>query len=275
MVEEFSKVKELRQAQEVVEERIVIHVVKETSKVESCCIMSGKSIENKEKERVEEKEKLVERLCIFGSICIFSKEKSELEKSERAKENECYIEKQEIDEHYLNIANYVSYVQGIEDKGRNIEKDLGNFPKDLPISSSLNPSLMCYEVSLMELGLFLKSYFSHVSIYGYLCTISFGSGLFPVVSYVSTCLSSHAFLEDSLLHSDSMFHPSYHEFGVMNNASNESIVICFGLDSAVFDILRDKHLGSLLRILAMFPLSLILLWRIIMILFLQANLCPL
>ncbi|KAI5667747.1 hypothetical protein M9H77_17600 [Catharanthus roseus] len=87
MVEEFSKVTEPPQAQEVVEESIVIHVVEETSKEEPCFIMNGTRI---------------------------------------------------------------------EDKGRNIEKELGNFIKDLPIDLSLNPSLMCYDVSLVELELFLE-----------------------------------------------------------------------------------------------------------------------
>ncbi|KAI5681990.1 hypothetical protein M9H77_03218 [Catharanthus roseus] len=46
----------------------------------------------------------------------------------------------------------------------NMEKELGNFLKDLPIGLSLIPSLMCYEISFMQLKLFLESYFSHVSI---------------------------------------------------------------------------------------------------------------
>ncbi|KAI5649967.1 hypothetical protein M9H77_35972 [Catharanthus roseus] len=46
---------------------------------------------------------------------------------------------------HLTIADYVSYVLGIEDKRRNMEKELGNFLKDLPISLFLNPSLMRYE----------------------------------------------------------------------------------------------------------------------------------
>ncbi|KAI5668826.1 hypothetical protein M9H77_18679 [Catharanthus roseus] len=62
------------------------------------------------------------------------------------------------------------------------------------------PSLVCYEVSLVGLELFLESYLSHVSIYGDLCAISFSSGLFLIVPYVSKCLSSYvinnAFIED-------------------------------------------------------------------------------
>ncbi|KAI5677980.1 hypothetical protein M9H77_08930 [Catharanthus roseus] len=123
-----------------------------------------------------------------------------------------------------------------------MEKGLEAILEELPISFSLNPSLMCYEVSLVELELFLESYLSHMSIYRDLCAISFGSGLFLVVCYASTCLSSHAFLEDPLFHSGSMFDPSCHDFGVMNNASIESIVIGFGLNGALFDILHDKCL---------------------------------
>ncbi|KAI5681324.1 hypothetical protein M9H77_02551 [Catharanthus roseus] len=115
----------------------------------------------------------------------------------------------------------------IEDKGRNMEKVLDNFLKEFTISLSLNPSLMCYEVSLVGLELFPESYVSHVSIYGDLCAISFGEGLLLVVSYAFTCLSSHVFLEDSLLHSGSIFDPSCHDFGVINNASIESIVLFF------------------------------------------------
>ncbi|KAI5664047.1 hypothetical protein M9H77_23370 [Catharanthus roseus] len=83
-----------------------------------------------------------------------------------------------------------------------------------------------------------------VSIIGDLCAILFGGTLFLVVSYASKCISSYVFLEDSLLHSSSMFDLSCHDFGVMNNASIESIVIGFGLDGALYDILHDKYLGK-------------------------------
>ncbi|KAI5664038.1 hypothetical protein M9H77_23361 [Catharanthus roseus] len=99
------------------------------------------------------------------------------------------------------VGNFSSYV---------MEKELGNFLKDLPISLSLNPSIMCYEVSLVELELPLESYLSH----------------------------------DSLLHNGSMFDLSLHDFGVMNNASIESIVVGFGLDAALFYILHNKCLGK-------------------------------
>ncbi|KAI5672380.1 hypothetical protein M9H77_12744 [Catharanthus roseus] len=53
-VEESPKIKEFSKAK--IEEILKIHVVKESSKEEPSCIMSGKSIENKEKEIVENKE---------------------------------------------------------------------------------------------------------------------------------------------------------------------------------------------------------------------------
>ncbi|KAI5682102.1 hypothetical protein M9H77_03330 [Catharanthus roseus] len=124
------------------------------------------------------------------------------------------------------------------------KKELGNFLKDLPISLSLNPFLMCYVVSLVELELFLDSCLSHVSIIGAFCVIYFCGVLFLVVPYVSKCLSSYAFLEDSLLHSGSMFDPSCYDFRVMDNASIEFIVVDFEVDGALFDILHDKCLGK-------------------------------
>ncbi|KAI5653421.1 hypothetical protein M9H77_30608 [Catharanthus roseus] len=132
----------------------------------------------------------------------------------------------------------------VEDKGRSMEKELGAIFEELSISLSHIPSLMCYEVSLMQLELFLEYYLSHVSIYGDLYAISFCSGLFLLVPYLSKCLSSHVFLEDSLSHSGSMFDPSYYDLGVMNNASIESIVVGFGLNCALFDILHDNCLGK-------------------------------
>ncbi|KAI5682000.1 hypothetical protein M9H77_03228 [Catharanthus roseus] len=53
-----------------------------------------------------------------------------------------------VDEYYFNIAYYASCVLGVEDNGRNMEKELRNFLENLPISLSLNPSLMCHEVHL-------------------------------------------------------------------------------------------------------------------------------
>ncbi|KAI5664098.1 hypothetical protein M9H77_23421 [Catharanthus roseus] len=227
MIEEFSKVNKLPQVQEVVEESIKIHVVEETSNEDSCFNMNEKSIEKEEsikikkRGRVENKERLVERSCIFVSISNISKESEHFECS---KEKESELEER------------------IEEKGRRTEKELKTILEELPISLSLNPSLMCYEVSLVGLELFLESYPFHVSIYGDLCVISSGGALFLVVFYASTCLSSYAFLEDSLLHSGSMFELSCHDFRVMNNVSIESTVVRFGLDDALFDILQDKYL---------------------------------
>ncbi|KAI5663386.1 hypothetical protein M9H77_22709 [Catharanthus roseus] len=142
---------------------------------------------------------------------------------------------------------------GIEDKGRNMEKELGNFLKDLLISLSLNLSLTCYEVSLVELELFLESSLSHVSIIGAFCFISFRDGLFVDVANVSKFLYCYAFLEDSLLHCGSMFDPSCYDFGVMNNASVESIVVGFGLDGALFDILHVRKVCSECWLCVLFP----------------------
>ncbi|KAI5676313.1 hypothetical protein M9H77_07263 [Catharanthus roseus] len=49
---------------------------------------------------------------------------------------------------HFNISNYVSYVLGIEDKGRNMEKELGNFLKDLPINNAsfVEPNIVCLKL---------------------------------------------------------------------------------------------------------------------------------
>ncbi|KAI5677506.1 hypothetical protein M9H77_08456 [Catharanthus roseus] len=119
---------------------------------------------------------------------------------------------EKVDEYHFNIANYISCVVGVKDKGRNLEKELGNYLKDLAINLSLNPSLICSEVSLVELELFLESYLFYVSIYGDLRAISFGDGLFLFVPCVSKCLSSHISFEESLLNSGDMLDPSYNDF---------------------------------------------------------------
>ncbi|KAI5657464.1 hypothetical protein M9H77_26257 [Catharanthus roseus] len=41
-----------------------------------------------------------------------------------------------------------------------------------------------------------------------------------------------------------MLDPTCHNFGVINNASIESIVVGFGLDGVLFDILHNKCLGK-------------------------------
>ncbi|KAI5668389.1 hypothetical protein M9H77_18242 [Catharanthus roseus] len=115
----------------------------------------------------------------------------------------------------------------IEDKGRIVEKELGAIHEELPISLSLSPSLMCYEVSFVQLKLFLEYYLSHVSITGDICAISF----LVTVSFLLNLIGS-------------MFDPSCYDFGVINNASIESIVVGFGLHGALFDILHDRCLGK-------------------------------
>ncbi|KAI5676397.1 hypothetical protein M9H77_07347 [Catharanthus roseus] len=62
-----------------------------------------------------------------------------------------------VDDYDFNIANCVSYVLGFEDR-RSIEKELGPILEDLSISLSLNPSSLCYEVSLKEFQSLLDSY---------------------------------------------------------------------------------------------------------------------
>ncbi|KAI5676184.1 hypothetical protein M9H77_07134 [Catharanthus roseus] len=117
---------------------------------------------------------------------------------------------------------------------------VNELPKAQEVVEEMNPYVCrILKIQARMKMLFLESYFSHVSIYGDLSAIPFDGGLFLVVSYASTCLPSHAFLEDSLLHNDSMFDPSCDDFGVMNNASIQSIVIVFGLDSALFEILHE------------------------------------
>ncbi|KAI5676035.1 hypothetical protein M9H77_06985 [Catharanthus roseus] len=132
MVEESSKIKELSQPK--FEENLKIHVVDKTSK-EPSCIMNEKSIEIKENERVEEKERLVERTCIFDSISIFSKESEHLECSKEKVSLRKSLKIQErMKEENLPTRS--------EDKGRDKEEERGNLFKDLPISLSLNPSLI-------------------------------------------------------------------------------------------------------------------------------------
>ncbi|KAI5676625.1 hypothetical protein M9H77_07575 [Catharanthus roseus] len=54
---------------------------------------------------------------------------------------EIYFKEIKVDEYSFNIINYVSCVLGVEDKGKRMEKELGNYLEDLPISPLLNPSL--------------------------------------------------------------------------------------------------------------------------------------
>ncbi|KAI5663354.1 hypothetical protein M9H77_22677 [Catharanthus roseus] len=137
---------------------------------------------------------------------------------------------------------------GIEDKERNMEKELGTTLEESPISVSLIPSLMCYEVSFVELEFFLESYLSHVSIYEDLYAISFGGDLFLVVPYVSKCLSSLVSLEDPLMRSGVKFDPSCYGFRMLDNASfaDPNIVSC-ELECALFYVLLDKSMGKYVK----------------------------
>lgn len=114
-----------------------------------------------------------------------------------------------------------------EEQGEIVGKELSLCQEDSLISPFLKPSLLSHKVSYVELKLFLASYISHLSIIGDACSIFFGGSLFLVDPYASTCLSSHAFLEDLSLNSGSMFDPSCHDFGFMNNASIDSMVVWF------------------------------------------------
>lgn len=62
-----------------------------------------------------------------------------------------------VDECFPNCSNIVSYVQGIEDKGKSMGKALILSHEEIRTSFSLNPFPLCYEVSFKELKLFLKS----------------------------------------------------------------------------------------------------------------------
>ncbi|KAI5656725.1 hypothetical protein M9H77_25518 [Catharanthus roseus] len=125
---------------------------------------------------------------------------------------------------------------------RNMEKELGAILEELSISLSLNPSLMCYEVSR---GIIIVFRVLSVSIYGDLCTISFGGGLFLVVPYVSKYLSSHVSLEEQLMNSGVKFDPSCYGFGMLDNASFvDPNIVGFGLECALFDVLQDKYIGK-------------------------------
>ncbi|KAI5672122.1 hypothetical protein M9H77_12486 [Catharanthus roseus] len=68
-----------------------------------------------------------------------------------------------VDDYDFNITNCVSCVLGVQDR-RSMEKELSTILEDLLISLSLNPSSLCYEVSLEELNSSLDSYTFQVSL---------------------------------------------------------------------------------------------------------------
>ncbi|KAI5653086.1 hypothetical protein M9H77_30273 [Catharanthus roseus] len=135
MVKEFPKNKELSQTK--IEESLKIHVEDEISKEEPCCILNEKSIEIKQKERVEEKEGLNfedSSKDEGGKLSLGTL----LEEKQLIESNSNYCAIPRVNECHFNIANYVSYVLGIEEKGRNMEKELDNFLKDLLINHVLH-----------------------------------------------------------------------------------------------------------------------------------------
>ncbi|KAI5654066.1 hypothetical protein M9H77_31253 [Catharanthus roseus] len=102
---------------------------------------------------------------------------------------------------------------------------------------------LCHEDSLISPFL-NSSFLYHEVIIGDTCSISFGGDLFLVVPNVYKCLSYHASLEDPLLNSGSMLNPPCHDYGLINNASIDSIVISLKLECALLDILHSKCIGK-------------------------------
>ncbi|KAI5672638.1 hypothetical protein M9H77_13002 [Catharanthus roseus] len=253
IIEEAPKVKELPHAKLEIEESLETHVEKEISNEDSCDNINEKNIEKEECIEVKErKEWKKERDSLRSENFECSKEKDcELEKSESIKENECFIEKQ--------IKN--------EDQGEIVIKELIQRHENSSMTLFLTLLFYPHEISYEQLKLFLASYIFYVSIIGDACSISFGLGLFLVMPYVSKTLSYHASLEEPLLNSSSMFDNSFHDFGLMNNASIDSIVVDLRLECALLDILHDKCVGKFVENVVYFSSSLILLWKIIMILY--------
>ncbi|KAI5649746.1 hypothetical protein M9H77_35751 [Catharanthus roseus] len=95
----------------------------------------------------------------------------------------------DVERYHDSYDHYENSYGRVEDKGRSMEKELGTILDDLSISLYLNPFIICHEVSFVELKLFLGSCLSHVSILGDICAISFGGGLFLLMSSMSKCLS--------------------------------------------------------------------------------------
>ncbi|KAI5658117.1 hypothetical protein M9H77_26910 [Catharanthus roseus] len=103
-------------------------------------------------------------------------------------------------ENDFNVANCFSCVLGVED-GRSMGKELGPILEDLSMSLSLNPSSLCYEVSLEELKSLLDSYNFQVILIGYMCIIAFEGNLFLLGLSITICHSSNFSLEDLLMSS--------------------------------------------------------------------------
>ncbi|KAI5666587.1 hypothetical protein M9H77_16440 [Catharanthus roseus] len=128
----------------------------------------------------------------------------------------CAIPK--VDEYEFIIANCVSCVLGDKDR-RSMEKELGPVLEDLSISLSLNPSSLCYEVSLEELKIFVGFLYFSSSLVGDMCIIALEGNLFLLMPSMTNFLSSHFSLEDPLINSSVMFDPSCYGFGNLDDTS--------------------------------------------------------
>ncbi|KAI5682527.1 hypothetical protein M9H77_03755 [Catharanthus roseus] len=138
-------------------------------------------------------------------------EENDLEENERAKEMS--EEKQGNSIKELNV--FEKRVEG----RRSMEKELGPILEDLSISLSLNPSSLCYDVSLKELKSLLDSYNFQVSLIGDMCIITFKRNFFLVVPSMKNFLSSHLSLEDPLMSSSVMFEPSCYGLSNLDGTS--------------------------------------------------------
>ncbi|KAI5682215.1 hypothetical protein M9H77_03443 [Catharanthus roseus] len=123
-----------------------------------------------------------------------------------------------VDEYDCNIADCVSCVLGVEDR-RSMEKELSPILEDLSISLSLNPSSLCYEVSLEELKSLLDSYTFQVSLVGDMYVIAFEGNVFLLVPSMTNCIASHFSLEDPSMSSSVIFYPSCYGFGNLYDTS--------------------------------------------------------
>ncbi|KAI5682963.1 hypothetical protein M9H77_04191 [Catharanthus roseus] len=100
-----------------------------------------------------------------------------------------------------------------------MEKELGPILEDSSISISLNPSSLCYEVSIEELISLLDSYNFKLSLIGDMCIISFEGNIFLLVLSMTNWLSSHFSLEDLLMSSGVVLDLSCHSFGNLDDTS--------------------------------------------------------
>ncbi|KAI5677882.1 hypothetical protein M9H77_08832 [Catharanthus roseus] len=99
-----------------------------------------------------------------------------------------------------------------------MEKELGPVLEDLSIGLSLNPSSLCYEVSLEELKVSLT------------------------VPSINNCLSSHFSLEDPLLSINVMFDPSYYGFGNLYDSLAKLTIVGLAFE---FDRISLQHVSTI------------------------------